>query len=109
MTLVAVRVAVKMGGNQVDDGSFLLTVLFFASFWGLVAGGLGNRVNKSGTYFLVGFLLGPIGLLIILAIRSKDVEKFERVGKIECGACFSLIDQRASICPQCGAQRTPTP
>ena len=104
MTLVAVRVAVKMEGNQVDDVQFLWTVSLLALFWGLVAGGLGNRVNKSGTYFLVGFFLGPIGLLIVLVVRPSDVEKHERVGKTECGACFSLIDQRASICPHCGTK-----
>lgn len=64
--------------------------------WGIcgVLGGIvGSAKHSAGAGFLLGFLFGPVGVLITLALD----------GRPKCHACKSRIDPEASVCPQCGA------
>ena len=51
-----------------------------------------ERVARFTLYFLIGIILGPIGLLL----ASVDSG-----GAVTCPACRKTVSGKASICPHC--------
>lgn len=73
---------------------------FVVIFLGLLACGIiagqiaGQRgATNTGAWFLAGFFLGPIGILLSLAHRTA-----------ECSACRKRIHPNATRCPHCQAE-----
>ena len=81
-----------------------------------------SRHNKAGTGFLLGAILGPIGLLFALVIRSGESKKEEQKRHNEqmaalaeikanneniraeraCPYCAENILSKAKVCKHCG-------
>jgi hypothetical protein len=59
---------------------------------GIIAGMIGAQKGEGCISFIVGVLLGPIG--IITAILSKG-------NRVKCPYCQKLIDKKAIKCPYC--------
>lgn len=67
----------------------------FLIFWiicGIVAGMIGSGKGQGCFGFIIGFLLGPIG--IIIALISKGNRK-------QCPYCKEYINKDATRCPKC--------
>jgi len=65
-------------------------VLWF--LFGIVAALIGKNKGQGCLGFIVGFLLGPIGLIIMI---------FTRGNRRRCPHCKELINKDASVCPHC--------
>jgi predicted amidophosphoribosyltransferase len=64
---------------------------------GLIAYLLNGRV---GAGLLWGFLLGPLGWLIVFFLEDR---------RKRCPACRSIVDALATVCPRCKAKQFPKP
>jgi hypothetical protein len=72
----------------------LMQFLSFAAWFGCGIGAavLGDKIGFGCLGALLGFLLGPIGLLIVFAMIA-DKEK--------CPACKKLVARNTTKCPWC--------
>jgi hypothetical protein len=59
---------------------------------GVAAGMIGSRKGAGCSGFLVGLLLGPIGIIIALVMKGS---------RVHCPFCKELIQKKAVICPHC--------
>ena len=55
--------------------------------------------------FLIGVILGPIGLLISFFIKPTKAKLMK--GKRECPFCREALDVRATVCPHCQRESEP--
>jgi DNA-directed RNA polymerase subunit RPC12/RpoP len=73
--------------------------MFFLVMWIVLFGALGavigERKGIGGQGFAVGVLLGPLGVLFVLAASGN---------RVRCPACRELVDPAASVCPHCQHQ-----
>jgi len=87
-----------------------------------------SRYNKAGTGFLLGALLGPLGLLFAVVMRSSSSKKEElqrhneQINALaalkqnnedskperECPFCAENILAKAKVCKHCGKDVEPT-
>ncbi|GGI82089.1 hypothetical protein GCM10007973_18150 [Polymorphobacter multimanifer] len=79
----------------------------------LAALGLTIMLAKGRTScgLIILILLIPIVGLVVAVVISPDPERekakaLRKGDAVECPACFSLIDPRASVCPNCRAEIT---
>ncbi len=49
--------------------------------------------NQGGSGFLLGMMLGPLGILITLLLPHG--------GRTKCAFCRERIDKAAAVCPRC--------
>ena len=86
------------------------TIVVWWLLFGLAAGIVTAAKSQNALGFLPGFLvgvlLGPIGLLISFFIKPSKRKQMQ--GKRECPHCRSLIDARATVCPHCQREIEPT-
>lgn len=87
--------------------------LWIALFCGLIAAAIGNRKGIAGKSFLVGLLLGPIGVALAALDsgnpkRAAELEARKHIdaGEKQCPACYGWIDVRATRCPHCQSDLT---
>lgn len=66
---------------------FIIGLLF-----GIIAGLIGHKKDRGFLGFVLGFMLGPFGILIILLIRGS---------RRNCPYCKELIQHTATVCPHC--------
>lgn len=76
----------------------LLATLAVFVFFGLIGAYILAEYQKGGTGFLVGCLLGPIGVMLALFEKRKLQRSTER----ECPSCASRILRKAKVCKHCG-------
>ena len=88
-------------------------------FWficGLIAGSIyRNKGRSEAAGCLVGFLLGPIGILLALASSRDEVAVLQRdeAKKLKsrqyerCQHCHELVRTEAAVCPHCRRERSP--
>lgn len=67
-----------------------VTLVVWAVFGVLTAGIANSRGDSAGLWFIVGVLLGPIGLALA----------WFRTGAV-CPSCRRRVHRQASICPHC--------
>ncbi len=92
-----------------DIAGLIFLYLFIIAFWGCVWGAVTYSVAKSRGYtgalnFWLGFLLGLIGLVIILLRpdRSAELAYYQPVGQL------NGYQGRAWFCSRCGVQNAGT-
>lgn len=59
---------------------------------GFIAAAIGSRKGASGSSFVIGLLLGPLGIVIVLVSKGH---------RVECPHCRELMHPDASVCPHC--------
>ena len=62
-------------------------------FMGLIGAAIGQRKARTLEGFLAGLLLGPIGLIYIIAKKPK----------FKCPECGGTIDKHVRKCKHCGS------
>lgn len=94
---------------------------FVILFWllcGVASAAMLSRYNKAGTGFLLGFFLGPIGLIIAWTMRdsAKLDDASRESGAIppahdrqerDCPFCAERILAKAKVCKHCGREVGP--
>lgn len=74
---------------------FVIWLLF-----GIASAMIMTQKNRSGCAGLfLGFLFGPIGLIICLVAGQGGKDKSKLV---QCNACGNEVSKQAPECPQCG-------
>ncbi len=86
-----------------------MELLFIWFLFGLISAVVASNKGRSGCgWFLLGFLLGPFGLILALVISKKvnydRIEKptHDRVAERECPRCQETIRADALKCKHCG-------
>jgi predicted RNA-binding Zn-ribbon protein involved in translation (DUF1610 family) len=59
----------------------------------LIAMGIGSRKNEAGKSFVVGLLLGPLGVLLAMVSQGD---------RWPCPHCSEPVLSTAKVCPHCG-------
>jgi RNA polymerase subunit RPABC4/transcription elongation factor Spt4 len=89
-----------------------MTYFFIALVCALVCSVIaGSRGRSAGLYFLMGLLLGPIGLLLALVTpaNTKTLEKtaLQSGGMRKCPMCAELVRAEAVKCKHCSSELAP--
>ena len=69
--------------------------MIFAILWllcGFIGMMIGSKKGEGCGGFMLGVLLGPIGVIIIMLVRGQ---------RKPCLACKELINKKATVCPHC--------
>lgn len=74
-----------------------------------------NKGNGSGAGFLLGFLFGPLGVVLCAILPANPVKAAEikekellRSGQYRrCSHCHEVIRIQATVCPKCQREQTP--
>jgi hypothetical protein len=87
-------------------GTYFMIAFFVALVCGAIGANIGSDSGNEGQGFAWGFLLGPLGLIIIAVISSSDTQGRGRQQvasgtKKQCPACMEFIHVEASVCPHC--------
>lgn len=87
-------------------------ILFVWILFGIAAGiVLANKGRSGCGGFLLGFLLGPIGLVIALVMRADqaalDQEELSAGRARRCPSCAEIVRAEALKCKHCGADLPP--
>jgi hypothetical protein len=87
---------------------FWVSVVYWAITWGLAAALVAQRMNREAVGpFLLGALLGPMGVLIVALTpqpRSAGEAPPPASGRsrfVRCGACGRETRSKDKVCPYC--------
>jgi hypothetical protein len=65
---------------------------------GFITGAVGRHKGSSFViWFIVGFILPGLGLLLVLLMRSERLDP-----RRECPNCHNIVGIAVQVCPRCG-------
>jgi len=73
----------------------MFELLGFGVFWficAIIAALIGDRKGEGVAGFLLGLLLGPLGIIAAALSRGN---------RMNCPYCKELINKKATVCPHC--------
>lgn len=80
-----------MGGGITVDGAFWLIYLFVALVCGLISASLASNKNRDGMgYFILGFLLGIIGVIIAAGAAPATPKAPKGLRQVSCPRCNAV-------------------
>ena len=87
-------------------GVFLIAVLFVGMVCAVLGAHIGRRKGVAGLGFLLGLLLGPIGLLIIAVMPPGPPPPAGNsppppAGRTSCPSCGAALTLHDAICWRC--------
>ena len=83
---------------------FVLAGLGLATLLGCVGAVIGANKDMALVGFLLGFFVGPIGLVVIAVLqptRAQADRIARRQGMVQCPNCREFIRPAAMVCPWC--------
>ena len=89
---------------------FIFPLIWLVCAFGAMA--IANSKGRSGClYAIVGFFLGPIGLLIAIGMAPEDpIKRGLRTREyLPCPDCGEATRREASVCRFCGRKLVPLP
>lgn len=91
------------------EGLYCVVVLIVAIICGAASASIMESKGRGGGGgWALGLLLGFIGLIIAAALPKDEegirIQMLESGMYMECPYCRSIIDRKATICPQCRSQ-----
>lgn len=75
------------------------TILLWIAFT-IIGTAIGHNKGRAGEGALLGFVLGPIGILIALCLKSQ--KELEERNTKECPHCAERVAVAAKLCKHCG-------
>lgn len=87
-----------------DEFWFMFTAFFvITTFFGIIGYWIASSKGQGPTGFLLGFLLGPIGLIISALLQpAASHVRSPQSGLKACPSCAELIQPQAKKCRFCG-------
>jgi hypothetical protein len=76
----------------------MIVLLLWCVIGGLVGAAIGQKKGRPGEAFLLGFILGPIGWLLVATGPSSGPK---------CPHCGGAVEAGYSACRHCGRELTP--
>lgn len=86
-----------------------MTYLIIWVIFGIITAMIGSSKGRSGcSYFLLGVLLGPLGIILALVTKTdhQAVER-DRIStglERKCPMCAELVKAEAVLCKHCGSE-----
>jgi ATP:corrinoid adenosyltransferase len=81
-------------------------VLIFWIICGVIGGMIGSGKGKTGAGVALGLLLGPLGVIIALVMKTDtqrvETQAIESGESRKCPFCSELIKVDAKVCRYCG-------
>lgn len=90
---------------QTGDYTFVVALLFWVIVFGFLSGAVyQSRGGSFGAGFLLGALLGIIGLLIVAVIKPSPPVRQSQDWTRKCLHCLQDIPAGAAVCFHCGRE-----
>jgi len=89
---------------------FLVVTVVTSLVLGLVGSWIGSKKDMGTAGFLLGFFLGPVGLVIIAVLPPGQAQRDgvdRREGMRQCAHCREYIRAEASVCRFCRRDTIP--
>jgi hypothetical protein len=77
---------------ETRGGGDIVGTFYFLIVCAVAAAAIAGRRDRAGTGFLLGLILGPIGVIIACVLKGN---------RAECPYCKELVRKDASVCPHC--------
>lgn len=77
-----------------------MEIVFLWFVCALISAAIGSRKGETGSAFVIGLILGPLGILFALLSSGN---------RRPCPQCQERIDKKATTCPFCRTQLTTKP
>jgi hypothetical protein len=90
------------------EGELLTILMISGVIFGVICAAIWSNKGGSGVSgFLIGLLLGLIGLIVVAVATPGGGVKAKAAASRECPHCKELMRRDASVCPHCQRDSAP--